>query len=355
MKPRLFKKSSQKTGMSPGTIVHIGEKKVDRVTIEVIEYDESNFTSKRVESIKESIPLKEKPAVTWINITGLHDIDLIRKIGSAFNVHPLVQEDIVHTGQRPKLEDFDDHIYIVTKMIFVDPGLDEIIDEQISILVGKNFVITFQEQKGDVFSAVRDRIVHGRFRIRKLGADYLAYALMDAIVDHYFIVLERIGELVEELEEELLNEPTQKTLASIYGLKRKLITMRKVIWPLREVVGNIERDEIQFFESSTYIYLRDVYDHIIQTLDTLETYREMVSGMLDTYLSSVSNKMNQVMKVLTIIATIFIPLTFIAGIYGMNFEYMPELKWHWGYPAVWLIMIFVFIAMIIYFKVKKWI
>ena len=355
MKPKLFKRSSQKTGLSPGTIVHIGEKKVDQVTIEVIEYDESNYSSKHVKSIEECLPLNDKPAVTWINITGLHDIDLVGRIGGAFNIHPLVQEDIVHTGQRPKLEDFDDHIYIVSKMMFIDSELDEIIDEQISILVSDKYVITFQEQIGDVFNAVRDRIVHGRFRIRKLGADYLAYALIDAIVDHYFIVLERIGELVEKLEEELLNEPNQETLASIYSLKRKLITMRKVIWPLREVVGNIERDEIQFFESSTYIYLRDVYDHVIQTLDTLETYREMVSGMLDTYLSSVSNRMNQVMKVLTIIATIFIPLTFIAGIYGMNFENMPELKWHWGYPAVWLFMIFIFIAMIIYFKVKKWI
>jgi magnesium transporter len=263
-------------------------------------------------------------------------------------------EDILHTGQRPKFEDFEKYIFIVFKMLYFDENGDDILEEQISIILGSNYVISFQEKEGDVFNPVRERIRAGRFQIKKRKIDYLAYALIDAVVDNYFLILEKIGEKIEDLEEELLDNPTPETLQTIHHLKRKLISLRKSVWPLREVIGGLERGESALFHKSTSIYLKDVYDHTIQVIDTIETFRDMVSGMLDMYLSNLSNKMNEVMKVLTIIATIFIPLTFIAGIYGMNFEFMPELKWHWGYFLIWGLMIVVGIAMVFYFRRKKW-
>ena len=292
--------------------------------------------------------------MTWINIDGLHEVEIIETIGTHFDIHPLILEDILHTGQRPKFEDFEKYIFIVFKMLYFDQNGDDILEEQISIILGSNFVISFQEKEGDVFNPVRERIRAGRFQIKKRSIDYLAYALIDAVVDNYFLILEKIGEKIEDLEEELLDNPTPETLQTIHHLKRKLISLRKSIWPLREVIGGLERGESALFHESTTIYLKDVYDHTIQVIDTIETFRDMVSGMLDTYLSNVSNKMNEVMKVLTIIATIFIPLTFIAGIYGMNFEFIPELKWHWGYFFIWGLMILIVIGMIFYFRRKKW-
>lgn len=351
---RLFKRAAKKIGLPPGTLVHVGEKKIDKTKIRVIDFDDTQVREKEFESIELCFPFKDEPSVTWINIDGLHEVNVIEKIGNYFNIHPLVLEDILHTGQRPKTEDFSAYIYIVLKMLYYSDEEDEIQDEQISIILRPNFVISFQERVGDVFNPVRERIRIGRFQIKKRKSDYLAYALIDAVVDNYFILLEKIGEQIELLEEELLDNPTPKNLETIHRLKRQLISLRKSVWPLREVIGGLERSESPLFHESTGIYLKDVYDHTIQVIDTIETYRDMVSGMLDTYLSNVSNKMNEVMKVLTIIATIFIPLTFIAGIYGMNFEFMPELKWHWSYPFVWAIMIIISIGMIFYFRRKKW-
>jgi magnesium transporter len=351
---RLLKKTSKKVGLSPGTLIHVGEKKVDQVRIRVIDYDESHFEEKDLERIGDCLNYKEKSTVTWINIDGLHEVDIIETLGKHYGIHPLVLEDILHTEQRPKIEIFDDHLFITAKMLLYDEDNHQINTEQFSLILGPNYVLTFQENVGDVFETIRERLRKQKGRLRKEGADYLAYALIDAIVDNYFIVLEKIDEKMEILEEELTENPDAETMQTIHHLKRELIFLRKAVWPLREVIGMLEREEIYLIQEKTTIFLRDVYDHTIQVIDTIETFRDMVSGMLDLYLSTVSNRMNEVMKVLTIIATIFIPLTFIAGIYGMNFEFMPELKWHWSYPLIWVIMIIVGGLMLIYFRKKKW-
>jgi magnesium transporter len=349
-----IKKRSTKSGLPPGALIHIGEKKVELAKISILDYDENQFEEKEAKTVEECFPFKDKPTTTWINIDGLHQVDIIEKIGKNFDFHPLLLEDILNTEQRPKIEAFENHIYIVLKMLYYDERTNEISSEQISIIFGQNFVISFQEKVGDVFDPIRDRIRTGKGRIRKMGADYLAYSLMDAIVDNYFIILEKIGEDIEVVEESMMANPTPKTLHAIHRLKRKMISLRKSVWPLREVVNALERSESPLIQNPTRIYLKDVYDHTIQVIDTVETYRDVLSGMLDVYLSSISNKMNEIMKVLTIIATIFIPLTFIAGVYGMNFENMPELKWRWGYPGIWSIMLIIGISMLLYFRKKKW-
>ncbi|UCF83748.1 MAG: magnesium/cobalt transporter CorA [Desulfobacteraceae bacterium] len=351
---KLFRKTSKKPGLAPGTLVHIGEKKVEEVKISMIDYDETQVQERDVASIEECLPFKEKPTVTWVNVIGIHDVKIIEEFGKAFNIHPLLLEDIVHTDQRPKLEDFDDLLFIILRMLTYDEANNELLSEQVSLILGPNFVISFQEREGDVFNPVRVRIKNAKGRIRKMGCDYLAYALLDSVVDHYFLVLEKYGEKIEILQEEVLSHPTPDTLQVIQGTKRDMIFLRKSVWPLREAINALQRGESALISDSVIIYLRDVYDHTIQVIDTIETFRDMISGTLDVYLSSVSNKMNEVMKVLTIIATIFIPLTFIAGIYGMNFKYMPELEWHWAYPVIWAVIIVLGVLMLMAFKRKKW-
>lgn len=352
--PRLIKKRSKKAGLPPGSLVHIGEKKVEEVKITIIDYDETHFQEKEAKSIEECFTFKEKPTVTWINVEGIHQVEILEKLGECYGFHPLILEDILNTDQRPKTEDFGDYLYIVLKMLYPNNN-SEVVTEQISLILGPNFVISFQEGiKGDVFDPVRDRIRTGKGKIRQLGADYLAYSLIDSIVDHYFIILEKLGENIEFLEEKLITSPTPETLQTIHNLKREMIFLRKSVWPLREVISGLERGESSLIKESTRIYLRDVYDHTIQVIDNVETFRDMLSGMLDIYLSSVSNRLNAVMKVLTIIATIFMPLTFLAGLYGMNFKYMPELSWPWGYPLALFIMLAIALLMLVYFKKKKW-
>lgn len=351
---RFYRKASKKVGLSPGSLVHVGEKKVEKVRIRVFDYDETQLQEKEIPTIEECFPFKDTPTVTWINIDGLHDIGLIERVGKHFGLHPLVLEDIVHTDQRPKIEDHGDHLFLVLTLLQYDKVTKEVKGEQLSLIIGSNFVISFQERVGDFFDPVRARIRNGKGRIRKMKADYLAYALVDAAVDHYFAILEKLGERIEGMEGELVADPKPEKLQEIHSLKRELIYLRKSVWPLREVISTLEREESSLIQDSTALFLRDLYDHTIQVIDTVETFRDMVAGLLDIYLSSVSNRMNEVMKVLTLVATIFIPLTFIAGIYGMNFEFMPELKWHWGYPAVCLIMVFVVVAMVSFFKRKRW-
>jgi magnesium transporter len=351
---KLFKRASNKAGLPPGTLVHIGEKRTEKVKTTVIDYDETHFQEKEVETIEECFPFKDTPTVTWINIDGIHELEIIEKIGSHFNIHPLVLEDIVNTGQRPKLEDYDDYIFFIVKMIYYDGENAEITSEQVSLILGSNFVISLQERERDVFNPIRERLRKAKGRIRKMKTDFLAYTLIDTIVDHYFIVLEKLGEDIEGLEEELVSNPTPETLQTIHTLKRELIFLRRSVWPLREAVISLERGESALIHESTGIYLRDVYDHTIQVIDTIETFRDMVSGMLDVYLSSISSRMNEVMKVLTIIATIFIPLTFVAGVYGMNFKYIPELEWHWGYAAALILMGIIALVMVLYFRRKRW-
>ena len=351
---RKIKRHSEKAGLAPGTLVHIGEKKTEKVRITLIDYNEQDFQERTVDNIEECFPFKGTPSVTWINIDGLHQIETIEKIGRHFDIHSLILEDILNTGQRPKFEDMEKYLFIVLKMLRFDDQSQVILSEQVSIVLSSNYVISFQENIGDVFEPIRDRIRNAKGRVRKMGSDYLMYALLDAIVDSYFGILEKLGEKIESLEEELVGNPTEKTLNQIHHLKREMVSLRKSVWPLRELISGMERSESTFIKETTDVYLRDVYDHTIQVIDTVESFRDMVSGMLDIYLSSISNRMNAVMKVLTIIATMFIPLTFVAGIYGMNFKYMPELEWKWGYLTVWIVMVIIGICMLIYFRRKKW-
>jgi magnesium transporter len=351
---RIIKRMSRKAGLPPGTVVSVTEGKPQDLHISIIDYDETQVQEREAEGIEEVFPFKDTPTVTWVNIDGVHQTDLIERVGKHFNIHPLVLEDIANTAQRPKMEDFEDHIFVVLKMLCHDIKTDEVRAEQVSLILGPHFVISFQEAEGDVFNSIRDRIRKAKGRIRKMGADYLAYALIDAVVDNYFLILEKFGERMEGMEDELVTNPTPETLQTIHTIKRELIFLRRSIWPLRETISGLQRAESSLIADSTGIYLRDVYDHTIQVIDTVESLRDMVSGMLDTYLSSISNRMNEVMKVLTIIATIFIPITFIAGIYGMNFAFMPELGWRGAYFVVLGVMAGAALAMIIYFKRKRW-
>ncbi|MFH1692124.1 MAG: magnesium/cobalt transporter CorA [Candidatus Omnitrophota bacterium] len=350
---KLFKKSFEEVGLPPG-ILKPSQEDNKELKITVIDYRESHFQEKVALSVEDCFAFKDEPTVTWINLDGLNNLASLEKLGEKFGIHPLVLEDILTTDQRPKMEDYDSYIYFVLKMLDYNNATGEVDVEQVSFVLGKNFVISFQEREGDVFNAVRDRIRNAKGRVRKEGADYLAYALIDAIVDNYFLILEKLGEKIEDLEEDLIKDTTQAALRAIHGLKREMIYLRKSVWPLREAIGNLQRSGSSLIKKSSGIYLRDVYDHTIQIIDTIETMRDMVSGMLDIYLSNMSNRMNEVMKVLTVIATIFIPLTFITGVYGMNFKHMPELDSQYGYFMVWGLMMGVAGLMFYYFKRKNW-
>ena len=352
---RAIKGRTRKSGLPPGTVVFVGKQKTEKVRITVINYDEAHFEEKEAKDIEETFAFKEKPAITWINIDGLQRVDIIEKLGSHLNLHPLVLEDIANTEQRPKMDDYTDYLYIVLKMLRYDSQETDIVSEQVSLILGSNWVVSYQESEGDVFGPIRERLRTAKGRIRKMGADYLMYALMDAIVDNYFVVLEKMGEKIEDVEEDLIANPEPSTLKNINDLKRQIISLRKSVWPLREVIARLERWESKLINKTTAIYFKDVYDHTIQVIDSIETFRDMLSGMLDIYLSSLSNRMNEVMKVLTIIATIFIPLTLVADIYGMNFKDMPELGSPWGYPLVLAGMLAIGIVMLLYFRRKKWI
>jgi magnesium transporter len=351
---KLIRRTSRKAGLPPGSLVHVGERTVDKTQISVLDYAADHIEEAALTSADQCVAFKDKPTVTWINMTGLHDVDVLQRIGECYGIHPLVLEDILNTQQRPKVEDFDDYLFVVLKMIDLDPETKEITAEQISFVVGDNFVLSFQEAPGDVFENVRERLRSGRRRIRERGTDYLGYALLDAVVDHYFVVLEALGNHIEDLEDELVENPDRETLHAIYTFKRELIYLRRSVWPLREVLSFLSRGESRLVQQETVAYLRDVYDHTIQVIDTIESFRDIIGGMHDTYLSSISNRMNEVMKVLTIFASIFIPLTFFAGVYGMNFDYMPELHWRYGYPTLLSIMFVATMGMLVFFRKRKW-
>ena len=341
-------------GLPPGTLVHIGEKKSERIRIKVLEYDELNFQEKELENFEECFLFKKEPSVTWVRVEGLHEVEILGKLGGCFELHPLMMEDILNTDQRPKMEEYGEDLFIVLKMLSYDDRTDEIGSEQVSFVLRSNAVLSFAEKEGGVFDSIQERIQAGKGKLRKMGADYLAYALLDIIVDHYFVILEKLGERIEILEEKLVANPTAQTLMKIQKLKKEMIFLRRWVYPLREVISSLERGESLKIQEGTRFYLRDVYDHTIQVMDTTEIFRDMLSGMLDIYLSSVNNRMNAVMKVLTIIATIFMPLTFLAGVYGMNFKHMPELQWQWSYPLLWGFMILIAVFMLISFRKKKW-
>lgn len=339
-------------GAPPGTVVYQGEERTEKVKISLIEYNETEFIEKEFYDLSECLDFVNPALVKWMNVDGIHRVELIEAIGKRFNIHPLTLEDVVNTSQRPKFEDYDNYVVAIMKMIYYDTELHS---EQLSVVLLEGMVISFQETDGgDAFDLIRTRIRQGKGRIRKMGADYLAYALIDAVVDCYFNILEKIGDRIELLEEELITEPSKETMQHLHYMKREMIFLRKAVWPMRELVNNMERCETDLIKPTTDIYLRDVNDHIIRVIDTVETYRDLLSGMMDIYLSSVSNRMNEVMKVLTIITTIFVPVTFVVGVYGMNFDFMPELHSKWGYPLTWVAMLTIMISLMVYFRKRKW-
>lgn len=338
-------------GTPPGTLLYTGEQS-GSVKITLIEYNETEFFEEEFNSWNNCFKAIEPNMVKWINVEGIHQVELIEQIGKQFNIHPLTLEDIVHVDQRPKFEDYDHYTLAIMKMISYDT---QVHSEQLSIILMENTVISFQEPHGgDAFDIIRNRLRQNKGRVRKLGSDYLAYALMDAVVDCYFNAIEKIGDKVEEIEEEIINEQKKESLISLYNLKREIIYLRKQVWPLRDMISNLIRSESGLITANTHIFLRDLQDHSTRIIDTVETYRDLLGGIMDIYLSSNANRMNEVMKVLTIMSSIFIPVTFIAGVYGMNFDYMPELKSTWGYITVWIVMISIIVGQVIFFRRKKW-
>jgi magnesium transporter len=336
-------------------LFHIGRQRTETVKITVIDFDqEGRYLEKSAATLEDVEMVKNTGTVTWVNVSGLHDTALIGEIGRFFNVHPLLLEDILNTDQRPRMEPYDDFIYIVLKMLHWDEGTTAVEIEQVSLLVSGSYVLSFEEGEDNIFDPLRQRLKNEQSRLRSCGSDYLAYAILDTIVDNYFLILEQISDQLEVLEDEVITNPTPETLDTIQNLKRELLYIRKVVWPLREAIGRLSHGDIPFFEQNTVIYIRDVYEHTIQIIDSVETFRGIVSGTLDIYLSSVSNKMNEIMKVLTVIATVFIPITFITSLYGMNFTHMPELDWPFGYPLVWLIILITSGSLLMYFKRRDW-
>ena len=352
-KPRLLKPHSHKVGLPPGSLVYVGEQRVDKVRIHLIDYGPETLNEQEISSAGECKEFLGRSTVTWVNVVGLHDPKVIEDFGRVFNIHPLVLEDILNTGQRPKVEELADHTFITLKMLHRHKTRG-VISEQVSMILGCNYLLTFQEIPQDAFDAIRERIRSSGGRVRETGCDYLAYALLDAVVDHYYVVLEHLDDRIEKLHEDVINEATNEALHSIHALRREMVLIRKMLWPLRELVSSLYDSESVLVARETKPYLRDVYEHTVQIMDNVEALRDMLTSALEIHLSMISNRMNEVMRVLTIIATIFIPLTFIAGIYGMNFENMPELHWSFGYGMAWVLMGLTAVGMFLFFRHKKW-
>jgi magnesium transporter len=343
---------SKKSFLPPGTVEADVSLQAQRVVITVLQFNESFIEEKVFYNLSDFKDISSTSYVTWINVDGIHDASVIEKIGSLYEIHPLTLEDIANTDQRPKFEDYENYVVVMMKMLYYD---SELHNEQLSVVLKNNVVITFQENHGgDAFYPIRKRLKEAKGRVRKYGADYLCYALIDAVVDSYFNILEVIGDKIELMDEQLIAEPTPDTLQVLHSMKREMIFLRKSVWPVRDMVNSLERSETTLIQPSTDVYLRDVHDHVIRVIETVENYRDLINGMMDIYLSSLSNKMNEVMKVLTIISTLFIPVTFIVGVYGMNFDYMPELRSPYGYGATWLVMLVIMISLLYYFRRKKW-
>ncbi|WP_426430004.1 magnesium/cobalt transporter CorA [Winogradskyella sp. HB-48] len=358
IKRRTKKKRTQESkkhiGQVPGTLIYTGQKSDKDFHVECFDYTKDHIEESILLNIEDAVTYKETDSVTWINVDGLKHTDKIEAIGKQYDLHPLVLEDIVNTSQRPKIDEYDDYLFVVLKMLYYDEE-ENIAIEQVSIVLGKNYVLTFQESEGDVFGSIRERLRLGNGRIRGLKSDYLMYAIMDAIVDNYFSIIETLGNKIEDLETELFSGNAREDInIEVQQLKREILKVRRAIFPLREITNRIEKGDHPFIYKRTITFYRDIYDHLIQVSENIDIYREMIWSLMDMYMTTISNKMNEVMKVLTIIATIFIPLTFIAGIYGMNFENIPELHYKYGYHVLWGIMIVLFLAMLYYFKRKKW-
>lgn len=351
---RLTRRQKKKRGLSPGTPVHVGDVKMENQQISLMDFGPDHLTEKRCEKASDTFGFRDTPSVSWINLAGLHDLAPIEGIGRHFDIHPLTIEDVVNTTHRPKAEFFETYLFMTLKTFTctAEGHLEE--TEQVSLILGQHFLVTFQERAGGAFDYLRERIRNGRGRVRKSCCDYLAYALVDAVVDGYFQILERLDERVEHLDQQLIEDPGPETLHRIHHLKRELLLLRKQVRPLLEVLSVLMREESPLIREETLPFLRDLRDHTVQVLDTIESLRDVLSGMQDLYLSTASHRMNEVMKVLTIIATTFIPMTFLTGVYGMNFKYMPELEWRWAYPSLWVLLLVVFFLMLRWFRGRGW-
>ncbi|MDT0690485.1 magnesium/cobalt transporter CorA [Salegentibacter sp. F188] len=347
-------KSTKALHQAPGTMTYVGHKESKETLLEVIDYNKDHYQRFTSKSLEDAFKFEEENNITWINIDGLNNTSEIEKLGKYYDLHPLILEDIVNTGQRPKIDEYPDYIFIVAKMLYYN-GDGMINNEHLSMVVGKDYVLTFQEADGDVFEGVRERIKNSKGRVRNNGADYLMFALLDAIIDNYFAVVDDISDKIEIFEDRIFQARSDENLVlEIQDLKRTILRIRRAVFPLREVVNRLLKSKSEIIEEKTGSYISDLHDHMIQISENIDLYREMIRSLLDMYMSTISNKMNEVMKVLTIMASIFIPLTFIAGIYGMNFEYMPELQWKYSYFVLWGVMLLLFVGMLIYFKRKKW-
>jgi len=350
----LTEKSSRKFAMPPESLIYTGNKRDSKVSVTLFQYHGEAFTEKELYDFTKCPKLSLKGKVSWLNVNGLNNVSLIEKLGQCLRIHPLALEDILNVEQRPKIEDFGNVLFVILRMLYYDEKKKRLQSEQLSLILGDGFVLSFQEREGDVFDKIMERIRQAQGKIREKGADYLFYSLIDMIVDYYFVVLEKVIMEIEIIEDELVNNPCKQTLQKIHYLKSDIIYLRQSVWPLREIIGKLEKSEFSLISGNMLVYFRDVYEHSIQIMDSVETLRDMISGMLDIYLSGISNRMNDIMKVLTIISTVFIPPTFIAGLYGMNFRWMPELSWPWGYPLALLLMLGSTLAMLVFFKKKKW-
>jgi magnesium transporter len=352
--PESMSSASKKAGMPAGELVHVGEVHNGKSSISLLDYDKDNLVVHHIGSVHELLPYKDTDTVTWVIIEGLSDIDLMRDLGQAFDIHPLVLEDILNTHQRPKLDEYEDYLYLVLKRFEVADEEFSVNQEQISLLLFGNILFTFKEKRDDLFAPVITRLQAEKGRLRAQSTDYLAYIVLDTVVDGYFALQDSLDLFADAIEEKLFEQPGPELLTRIQQVKRELIFVRKSLSPLREMLAALERCDSILLSEKTHIYLRDVYDHAIRVIESVDSYRDLITGMLEIYLSSVSNRLNEIMKVLTVFSTIFIPLTFITGIYGMNFQDMPELKWPWSYPILWGVFISIPVTLLIYFRKRKW-
>jgi len=345
---------SDKTGLAPGTLIHVGQPSGTPGRITAIDYSRDFLEEFKVHTIEDLLPCRQRKSITWVNIEGLNNIGFIESLGAHFDIHPLILEDILNTHQRPKIEEHEQYLFLALKHVSIDPHELAVDYEQVSILIFEDFVFTFRERSDDLFQPIRARLTQEKGRLRGNGVDYLAYVILDNIVDNYFSLQDALDTILESVEEDLLARPGPETLAVIQRIKRELIFIRRSISPVREILTELLRSDSPLIQEKMHVYYRDILDHAVRLLESIDAYRDLITGMLDVYLSSVSNRMNEIMKVLTVFASIFIPLTFVAGIYGMNFEYMPELKWKWSYPILWLFFVLVPIFLLVYFRRKKW-
>ena len=354
LRKRIFRNRGREPGLPPGTLVYSGEKPVQPPRVRMLDYDEHKVVERELSSAAECLPFKDANTVTWIDVDSLSDVELLRQFERILGFHSLMLEDILNTDQRPKFEDYGNYIYIVAKMLDYHPGKGEMEIEQISLVLGPNYVITFQERPGDFFDPLRERIRKSLGRIRKMGTDYLAYSLIDIIVDHYFVVLEKLGEKIEQLEDVVSTNPGPKTGSAIHALRREMIFVRRSTWPMRDVVASLQRSDSDLIHDSNAAYYRDLQDHSMQVTDTVDSFRDLLNGMLDAYYATITNRTNAVLKLLALFSAIFMPLTFITGIFGMNFVHFPELEWRYGFQGSLILMAIVIGIMVGFFRWKKW-